>query len=106
MSPGCRLAIKSGPVMVKYEGTVKLEETEEEPHRAVIEVYDKDARGQGIASATTTSTLHEEGSGTRGRVETGIQLTGRVAQFGRGVQQDVTEKIMDQFSDCVKKELF
>ena len=101
------MTVKMGPVTQKYNGTVSFDETDEESRRAVLKADGKDARGQGTASATITSTLHDEGDGsTRVRVETDMQLTGRAAQFGRGVQQDVAEKIMGRFSDCLEKELF
>jgi uncharacterized protein len=100
------MTVKMGPVTAKYNGTVKVEEADESAHRAVIRADGKDARGQGTASATITSTLHEENGGVRVHVETDMQLTGRVAQFGRGIHKDVATKIMDRFSDCLEKELF
>ncbi len=101
------MTVKMGPVTQKYNGTVKVEEADESAHRAVIRADGKDARGQGTASATITSTLHDEGSGsTRVHVETDMQLTGKVAQFGRGMHKEVAAKIMDRFSSCLEKELF
>ncbi len=100
------MTVKMGPVTAKYNGTVKIEEADEEAHRAVIKADGKDARGQGTASATITSTLHEENGSTRVHVETDMQLTGRVAQFGGGIHQDVAEKIMGRFAECLEKNLF
>jgi uncharacterized protein len=101
------MTVKIGPVTAKYNGTVKVAEADESARQAVIRADGKDARGQGTASATITSTLHDEGGGsTRVRVETDMRLTGRVAQFGRGVQQDVATRIMSRFADCLEKELF
>ncbi len=99
------MTVKLGPIKQEYEGTVRIEEADEEARRAVIKADGKDARGQGGASATITSTLHEESEGTRVRVETDMQITGRAAQFGQGIQQEVASKIMDQFSDCLEKEV-
>lgn len=100
------MAVKLGPVSQKYNGTVKVAEADESARRAVIRADGKDARGQGAASATITSTLHDEGGGsTRVVVETDMKLSGRVAQFGRGMQQDVATKIMDQFSSCLEREI-
>src|SRR5215207_203579 len=100
------MRVKLGPVTQDYEGTVWFEETDESQHRAVLRADGQDARGQGTASATITSTLQEEngGSSTRVRVETDLQITGQAAQFGQGVQQDVAEKIMGQFAECLEKE--
>ena len=99
------MTVKMGPVTQKYSGSVKIEDADESAHRAVIRADGKDARGQGTASATITSTLSEENGGTRVRVETDMHLTGRAAQFGRGVQQDVATKLINQFAECLEKEI-
>ena len=101
-----KMKVKLGPVTQEYKGTVKIEEADESQHRAVLKADGKDARGQGTASATITSTLHDEGNGsTRVRVETDMHITGRAAQFGRGLQQSVAEKILGQFADCLENEI-
>jgi carbon monoxide dehydrogenase subunit G len=99
------MTIRLGPVTQKYNGTVSFEETDEESHRAVLKADGKDARGQGTASATITSTLTEEEGGTKVHVETDMHLTGRAAQFGRGVQQEVATKLINQFAECLEKEI-
>ena len=99
------MTVKMGPVTQKYNGTVKIEDADESAHRAVIRADGKDARGQGTASATITSTLSEEDGGTKVHVETDMHLTGRVAQFGRGVQQEVANKLINQFAECLEKEI-
>lgn len=100
------MTIKMGPVSQKYNGTVSIEETDEENHRAVIKAEGKDQRGQGMASATITSTLTENGGdSTHVHVETDMRLSGRVAQFGRGVHKDVASKVMGKFADCLEGKL-
>jgi carbon monoxide dehydrogenase subunit G len=99
------MTIRLGPVTQKYKGTVSFEETDEESRRAVLKADGKDARGQGTASATITSTLSEEDGGTKVHVETDMHLTGRAAQFGRGVQQEVATKLINQFAECLEKEI-
>jgi carbon monoxide dehydrogenase subunit G len=99
------MTVKMGPVTQKYNGTVKIEDADESAHRAVIRADGKDARGQGTASATITSTLTEEDGGTKVHVETDMHLTGRAAQFGRGVQQEVATKLINQFAECLEKEI-
>ncbi len=100
------MKVRLGPVTQNYNGTVKIEEADESAHRAVLKANGKDARGQGTASATITSTLHDEGSGsTRVHVETDMQITGRAAQFGRGVQQEVSEKLLTKFAECLENEI-
>jgi len=99
------MTIRLGPVTQKYNGTVSFEETDEESRRAVLKADGKDARGQGTASATITSSLSEEDGGVHVLVETDMHLTGRAAQFGRGIQQDVATKLINQFAECLEKEI-
>jgi hypothetical protein len=65
----------------------------------------RDARGQGSASATITSTMETVDDGTRVRVETDMRITGPAAQFGRGVMQDVSAKMMGRFAECLAEEI-
>jgi uncharacterized protein len=99
------MAIKLGPISARYRGTVNIEEADEENHRAVMRANGKETRGQGSASATITSTLYEENGNTRVHVETDMQVAGRVAQFGRGIMQDVAEELMGRFSTCLEQEI-
>ena len=99
------MKVKIGPITANYKGTVKFEETDEENHRAVLNAAGRDARGQGTASATIVSSLQGEGDSTRVEVETDMKLTGRAAQFGRGIAQDVATKMLTQFADCLEREI-
>lgn len=99
------MKVKIGPITANYKGTVKFEEVDEDNHRAVLQATGRDARGQGTASATIVSTLQEEGDGTKVSVETDMKLTGRAAQFGRGIAQDVATKMLDQFASCLEAEI-
>jgi hypothetical protein len=99
------MKVKIGPITASYRGTVKVDEADQENHRAVVNASGRDARGQGTASATIVSTLQEEGDNTRVKVETDMKLTGRAAQFGRGIAQDVATKMFDQFSECLEREI-
>jgi carbon monoxide dehydrogenase subunit G len=99
------MKVKIGPITASYKGTVKVEEADEENRRAVLKATGRDARGQGTASATIVSTLQEEGDQTRVNVETDMRLTGRAAQFGRGIAQDVATKMLDQFAGCLEREI-
>ena len=100
------MKVRLGPVTQEYKGTVQIQEADESERRAVLQADGKDSRGQGTASATITSTLHDEGSGsTRVHVETDMQITGRAAQFGRGIQQSVAEKLLGRFADCLEEEI-
>jgi carbon monoxide dehydrogenase subunit G len=100
------MKVKIGPITANYKGTVKIEEADEENHRAVLQATGRDARGQGTASATIVSTLQEEGGdSTKVNVETDMKLTGRAAQFGRGIAQDVATKMLTQFAECLEREI-
>jgi uncharacterized protein len=100
------MKVRLGPVTQEYKGTVQIQEADESERRAVLQADGKDSRGQGTASATITSTLHDEGNGsTRVHVETDMHITGRAAQFGRGLPQSVAEKILGRFADCLEEEI-
>jgi carbon monoxide dehydrogenase subunit G len=100
------MKVKIGPITANYKGTVKVEEADEANHRAVLQATGRDARGQGTASATIVSTLQEEGSdSTKVNVETDMKLTGRAAQFGRGIAQDVATRMLTQFAECLEREI-
>ncbi len=97
--------IKVGPITAQYKGTAKFVERDDEVHRAVLRAEGRDTRGQGNANATITATLTPDGEGTAVTVATDLTVTGRVAQFGRGVMADVSAKLLGQFVDCLENKL-
>ena len=99
------MTIKLGPVTSRFEGTVRIVEADRAAHRAVLRAEARDARGTGTAAATITTSLRAAGGGSRVQVETDLQVSGPVAQFGRGVMQDVSGKLMRQFADCLAEEM-
>src|SRR4051812_34287402 len=99
------MTVKIGPITARYKGTVKIQEADEAARRAIMRAQAKDARGQGTAAATITSTMEETGDGTRVKVVTDMRVTGPAAQFGRGVMQDVSAKMMRQFAECLASEM-
>ena len=91
--------VKLGPVNMTYGGKARFVEKDEAAHRAVIEGTGKETRGSGTASALVTCQLIAESADrTRVEVNTDLTVTGKPAQFGRGVMQDVAGRIIDQFS--------
>ena len=84
--------IKLGPIALQYNGTGRYVERDESAHRAVIEAKGKDKRGNGTANATVTAKLSADGDATAVQVTTDLAVTGKPAQFGRGVMQDVSDK--------------
>ena len=99
------MTVKIGPITARYKGTVRVLEADEANRRAVMRAQAKDARGQGTAAATITSSMEEAPDGTRVKVVTDMRVTGPAAQFGRGVMQDVSAKMMRQFADCLAQEM-
>src|SRR3954466_5302467 len=99
------MKIKIGPISASYKGTVRIQESDEAAHRVAMRAQAKDARGQGTAAATITSSMEETAEGTKVHVETDMRVTGPAAQFGRGVMQDVSAKLMTRFADCLAQEI-
>ncbi|NLJ54282.1 MAG: SRPBCC family protein [Intrasporangiaceae bacterium] len=94
--------VKLGPIALQYAGSGEFLEHDEDAKRAVIEAKGKDKRGNGTAAATVTMQLAPSGDGTRVDVTTELQITGKPAQFGRGVMQDVSDKLLQQFISCIE----
>jgi carbon monoxide dehydrogenase subunit G len=95
--------VKLGPIALVYSGTGAFVERDDGAHRAVIEAKGKDKRGNGTAGATVTIQLTDAGDGsTRADVQTDLAVTGKPAQFGRGVMQDVSDKLLGQFIGCIE----
>jgi carbon monoxide dehydrogenase subunit G len=99
------MRVKLGPIAMNYKGTARLDDVDEVARTAVVAVEGRETRGQGFASARIRSTLAAEGDATRVRVETEMNVTGRPAQFGRGIMQDVATKMLADFADCLSKTL-
>lgn len=98
--------VKLGPVSLQYTGTGSFVERDPAAHHAVVEAKGKDRRGNGTASARVTAQLTASGDSTTAvTVETDLTVTGRPAQFGRGLMQEVSDKLLDQFVDCLTTEL-
>jgi carbon monoxide dehydrogenase subunit G len=97
-----RVKVKVGPIQVTYSGTARFTDKDEGSRRAVIEASAKEARGSGTALATITTQLHDDGgSATNVTVTTDLAITGKPAQFGRGVMEEVGNKLLGRFADCL-----
>jgi len=97
--------IKVGPITAQYKGVAKIETADEATHTVVLQAEGRDTRGQGNASATVTDTLVGDGGSTTVNIDTDLNITGKVAQFGRGVMADVSSKLLGQFADNLKKDV-
>lgn len=92
------MRVKVGPMVVNYQGTARLVLTDETEHIADIAVEAREPEGQGTASAVIRNRLVPHDDGTRVIAETNLHITGRQAQFGRGMMQDIAGRILDDFA--------
>jgi len=97
--------VKVGPITVTYRGSASFTEKNEAARRAVLVAKAKETKGSGTARATVTGTLSAAPEGTRVDVVTDLTITGKPAQFGRGVMADVGGRLIGQFADCLAEEL-
>jgi uncharacterized protein len=94
--------IKVGPITAQYKGKATFLEKDPVAYKAVLRAEGRDTKGQGNANANITAQLTAKGTGTDVKVTTDLMITGRVAQFGRGVLADVSAKLLNQFVDCLE----
>ncbi|MEU6258339.1 SRPBCC family protein [Streptomyces sp. NPDC047043] len=97
--------VKVGPITVTYKGTAVFEEQDESAHRMVLIASGRETRGQGTARATVTGTLTEQDGSTAVSVRTDLTITGRPAQFGRGVMAEVGDRLVGQFAQCLSERI-
>lgn len=96
--------VKVGPVTAQYKGKAVFVERDKDAGKVVIKGDGRDSRGAGNANALITATLAEVSpTSTRVDVHTDLAITGKVAQFGRGVMADVSNKLMDQFAENLQE---
>lgn len=95
--------VKLGPIALVYAGSGTFVTKDEAAHKLVVEAKGRDKRGNGTAGATATLTMAEDGGGTSVEVLTDLSITGKPAQFGRGVMQDVSDKLLGQFVQCLEQ---
>ncbi len=98
--------VKVGPITAQYKGTATIVEQDEKAGKVVLRASGRDTRGQGNANAVITATMTPDGdAATQVSVLTDLTVTGKVAQFGRGVMADVSAKLMGQFVDALEADL-
>ena len=93
-----KIKVKVGPIALTYTGKATFTERDEAAHSVKIEAAGKETRGAGTASAVVLARLDEDNGQTRVNVHTTLNVTGRPAQFGRGVMAEVSGKIIEKFS--------
>jgi carbon monoxide dehydrogenase subunit G len=117
--PGCELTdvvdhqtwkgkvnVKLGPVSLSYAGKAAMIERDDQAHRVILKADGTETKGKGTATAMVTSHMEEAGNGTtKVLIETDLTLSGAVAQFGRGMIGDVSQRLTDQFADTLKERM-
>lgn len=97
------LRVRLGPMSVTYRGTAQLTEIDTKAQTVILLIDGKETRGHGSASATITNRIIADGDATTVLVETDLVVTGRPAQFGRGIMQDVASATLAEFSRCLSE---
>jgi len=100
-----KVSIKMGPVSLSFNGDVDITERDEAAKRMVMKAKGSETKGKGQANATVISSLERSGSGTRMRITQDIDLSGPLAQYGRGMIQDVSGSLMNEFADRIQADL-
>lgn len=99
------IKVKVGPVTSEYKGSAHFVEKDDANYKAVIDGKGRDVRGAGNAQALITAQMTPEGDKTKVDIETDLKVSGKVAQFGRGVMQDVSTKLLGKFAECLEEKI-
>jgi hypothetical protein len=94
-----------GPITVAYNGTARISEKDDAARRAVLSADGRETTGPGSARATATMSVIEADGGSKVRLVADYTVAGRVANFGRGVMEDVSRRLVTQMADCIKAHL-
>jgi uncharacterized protein len=94
--------IKVGPVSLSFAGTVVLEERDDATYRLRLKAQGQEQRGKGAASAVVVSYLEQAGEGTRVAMESDLTISGALAQYGRGMMQDISHRLTREFATCLE----
>ncbi len=97
-----KVKIKVGPITVAYSGTARIADRDEANYAATLEADGRETTGPGSARAKARMTVEAEGSGSIVKIVTEYSVAGRVAQFGRGVMEDVSRRIVNEMAACIK----
>jgi carbon monoxide dehydrogenase subunit G len=97
-----KVKIKVGPITVAYSGTAKIVDRNDAEHSAAIEAEGRETTGPGSARAKALMTVLPDGAGSTVKIVTDYNVAGRVAQFGRGVMEDVSRRIVNDMAACIK----
>lgn len=99
------MSVKLGPIGLTFATDVKREEADEAARRVRLSASARELKGRGAAQATIESTLASLDGGTRVDIVTDLTMSGPVAQYGRGMIEDVSSQLVTRFADCLKAQL-
>jgi carbon monoxide dehydrogenase subunit G len=97
-----KVKIKVGPITVAYSGTAKIVDRNDAQHTATLEAEGRETTGPGSARAKALMSVDADGAGSTVKIATDYNVAGRVAQFGRGVMEDVSRRIVNDMAACIK----
>lgn len=97
--------VKVGPIRMRYSGTARFESVDADTRAMVVVAEGRDAQGQGTAGATIRVELADDGDQTAVTVRTDLQITGKIAQFGRSSLADVSGRLLAQFAENLKVQM-
>jgi carbon monoxide dehydrogenase subunit G len=100
-----RMRVKLGPISLSFLTDVTREDVDEAGRRVVLAARAREERGRGAATATIESSLASAQGRTQVTTSTDLALTGKAAQFGRGLVQDVSAQLLESFADCLEQQL-
>lgn len=100
-----KVRIKVGPIVVSYNGTARIAERDETARAATLEAEGRETTGPGSARATAKMTVEDAGAASKVTLVTDFTVAGRIANFGRGVMEDVSKRLVSQMADCIKANL-
>ncbi len=100
-----KIKIKVGPVTSHFAGKALLTVRDEASRHVEIQADGRDVKGSGNASATIIADMVEDGDGTKVTIHTDLKISGKVAQFGKGMIEEVSSKLIGQFVDCIEQRL-
>ncbi|MHB8488999.1 MAG: SRPBCC family protein [Candidatus Dormibacteria bacterium] len=100
-----KVRIKVGPVTVSYNGTARITSRDAETRTATLEAEGRETTGSGSAQATTVMSVDADGETSKVTLTTDFTVVGRVAQFGRGIMEDVSRHLVGQAATCIQSKL-
>jgi uncharacterized protein len=100
-----KVNVKVGPVSMSFAGTVVLQDRDDEAHTITLKADGREQRGKGAASAVVHSRMEAVDGGTRVSIDTDLTISGAVAQYGRGMVGDISQRLTKEFADCLEAKI-